>query len=109
MVKLMNLETHLAHVVHAGGAHALSDHLGLFHNLFDGQLTDDAAQMAFHHEADEAFALVGRFSEELLGRGEDGLLIGADLNLGNGFDSNRDALLGVEVLLWGDVEAHQFQ
>jgi hypothetical protein len=55
-----DLEAHLAHVVHAGGAHALGDHLGLLDDLLDGELADDAAQMAFHDEADEAFALVGR-------------------------------------------------
>ncbi len=54
-----DFEAHLGHVVHAGGAHALGDHLGLFDDLLDGELADDAAEMAFHDEADEAFALVG--------------------------------------------------
>ena len=104
-----DFESHLAHVVHAGGTHALGDHLGLFDDLLDGKLADDAAQMAFHDEADEAFALVGRFGEELFGCGEDGLLVGADFDLGDGFDSYGDALLGVEILLRGDVEAHEFE
>ncbi len=109
MVKRDDFEAHLAHVVHAGGAHALGDHLGLFDDLLDGELADDAAQVAFHDEADEAFALVGRFGEELLGRGEDGFLVGADLDLRDGFDGDGDALLGVEVLLRGDVEAHELE
>ena len=104
-----DFEAHLAHVVHAGGAHALGDHLGLFDDLLDGELADDAAQMAFHDEADEAFALVGRLGEELLGGGEDGLFVGADFDLRDGFDGDRDALLGVEVLLRGDVEAHELE
>ena len=109
MVKRDDFESHLAHVVHAGGAHALGDHLGLFDDLLDGELTDDAAQMAFHDEADEAFALVGRFGEELFGRSEDGLLVGADLDLRDGFNGYSDALLGVEILLRGDIEAHEFE
>ena len=102
-----HLKPHLAHVVHAGGAHALGDHLGLFHNLFDSQLADDAAQMAFHHEADKAFALVGRLGQELLGRGEDRLLVRANFDLGHSFHGDGDALLGVEILLGRDVEAHE--
>ena len=93
MVKLDDLEAHLAHVVHAGGAHALGDHLGLFDDLFDGELADDAAKVAFHDEADEAFALVGRFGEELLGRGEDGFLVGADFDLCDGFDGTATPCL----------------
>ena len=65
--------------------------------------------MAFHDEADEAFALVGRLGEKLLGRGEDGFLVGADFDLRDGFDGDGYALLGVEVLLGGDVEAHQLE
>ena len=104
-----DFEAHLAHVVHAGGAHALGDHLGLFDDLLDGELADDAAEVAFHDEADEAFALVGGFGEELLGRGEDGFFVGADFDLRDGFDGDGYALLGVEVLLRGDVEAHEFE
>ena len=63
--------------------------------------------MAFHDEADEAFALVGRLGEELLGRGEDGLFIGADFDLGYGFDGDGYTLLGIEILLRGYVEAHE--
>ena len=104
-----DLETHLAHVVGAGGAHALGHHLRLFHNLLNRQLADDAAQVTFHDQADETLALVGRLGEELLGGGKDRLLVGADLDLRDGLDRNGDALLGVEVLLRCDVEAHQFE
>ncbi len=63
------------------------------------ELSDNAAQMAFHDEANEAFALVGRFGEELLGSGKDGFFVGADFDLGDSFNGDRDTLLGVEVLL----------
>ena len=39
-------------------AHALSHHFGLFDDLFHRQLADDAAQMAFHHQPDQTFALL---------------------------------------------------
>ena len=104
-----DFEAHLAHVVHAGGAHALGYHLGLFDDLLDSELADDAAEVAFHDEADEAFALVRGFGEELLGRGEDGLFVGADFDLCDGFDGYGYALFGVEVLLRGYVEAHELE
>ncbi len=65
--------------------------------------------MAFHHQADQAFALLIGLGEELLGRGEDGFLVGLHLNLGDSLDGNGDALLSVEVLLRGHVERHQLQ
>jgi hypothetical protein len=77
--------------------------------LLDGELADDAAEMAFHDEADEAFALIGRFGKKLLGCGEDGLFVGTDFDLGYGFDGYGYALLGVEVLLRCDVEAHELE
>ena len=104
-----HFEAHLAHVFRAGGAHALAHHLRLLHDLLDGELADDAAQVAFHHQADQAFALRRRLGEELLGGGEDGFAVGADLDLRDGFDGDGDALLGVEVLLRRDVEGHQLQ
>ena len=70
-----HLEAHLVHVVGAGGAHALADHLRLLDDLLDRELADDAAQVAFHHQADQAFALLRRLGEELLGRGQDRLRI----------------------------------
>ena len=104
-----HFEPHLAHVVRAGGAHPLAHHLRLLHDLLDGELADDAAQMAFHHQADQAFALRRSLGEELLGGGEDRLLVGAHLDLRDGFDRYRDALLGVEILLRSDIEAHQLE
>ena len=104
-----DFEAHLAHVVGTGAAHAIGDHLRLFHYLFDGELADDAAQVAFHDEADEAFALGRGLGEELLGGGEDGFLIAADFDLRDGFHGDRDTLLGVEVLLGRDVERHELE
>ena len=109
MVKAHHLEPHLAHIVGAGRAHALGHHLRLFDNLLHGKLADDAAQVAFHHQADEALALVWSLGQELFCRGENRLLIGANLDLRDGFDGDGDALPGVEILLWRDVEAHQLE
>ena len=47
-----NVEAHFVHVRGAGGAHALADHFRLFDQLLDGELADNAAEMAFHHQAD---------------------------------------------------------
>ena len=102
-------EAHLVHVVGAGGAHAIADHLGLLHDFFDRELADDAAQVAFHHQADQAFALLIGFGEELLGGGEDRFRVGLHLDLRDGFDGDGDALLGVEILLRRDVERHEFE
>ena len=104
-----DFEAHLVHVVGAGGAHAIADHLRLLDDFFDGELSDDAAQMAFHHQADQAFALLIGFGEELFGRGEDGFLVGLHLDLSDGLDGDGDALLGVEILLRGHVERHEFE
>ena len=73
MVNEIDLEAHLVHVVGAGGAHAVGDHLRLLDDLFDRELADDAAQVAFHHQADQALALLRRLGQELLGRGQDRL------------------------------------
>src|ERR1039458_10508826 len=78
-------------------------------DFFHGELSDDAAQMAFHHQADQAFALLTAFGKELLRRGEDGFLVGLHLDLSDGLDRDGDALLGVEGLLRGYVERHEFE
>ena len=65
--------------------------------------------MAFHHQADQAFTLLIGFGEELLGRGEDGLLVRLHLDLSDGLDGDGDALLGVEILLRGHVERHELE
>ena len=54
-----HFQAHLVHVVGAGGAHALGHHLRLLDDLFHRELADDAAQVAFHHQPDQAFALCG--------------------------------------------------
>jgi hypothetical protein len=55
--------------------YAVRDHLRLLDDLLDRELADDAAQVTFHHEADQSFALLRRLGEELLGAGEDRLLV----------------------------------
>ena len=104
-----DLEPHLVHVFGAGGTHAVGDHLRLLHDFFHRELADDAAQMAFHHQADQAFALLIGLGEELLGGGQDGLHVRLHLDLRHRFDGDRDALLGVEILLRRHVERHQLQ
>ena len=104
-----DFQAHLVHVVGAGGAHAVGDHLRLLHDFFHRELADDAAQMAFHHQADQAFALLIGLGQELLRRGQDGLHVRLHLDLRHGLDRDRDALLGVEILLRGHVERHQFE
>jgi len=93
----------------AHGAHAVGDHLGLLHDLFHRELADDAAQVAFHDQADEAFALLRRLGQELLGAGEDRLLVALHLDLRDRLDGHGHALLRVEVLLRRDVERHQLE
>ena len=85
------------------------DHLGLLHDFFHRELSDDAAQVAFHHQPDQAFALLVGLGQELLRRGEDRLDVRLHLDLRDGFDGHRDALLGVEILLRRHVERHQFE
>ena len=103
------LEAHLVHVIGAGGAHAIAHHLRLLDNFFDGELSDDAAQMAFHDQADQAFALLIAFGEELLGRGKNRLFVGLYLDLRHGFDGDGYALFGVQILLRSHVERHEFE
>ena len=74
-------------------AHAVGDHLRLLDDLLDRQLADDAAQVAFHHQPDQAFALLRRLGQELLGGGLDRLRVGLHLDLRHRFDGHRHALL----------------
>ena len=53
-----HFQSHLVHVFGAGRAHALADHLRLFDDFFNRELADDAAEMAFHDEPDQAFAFL---------------------------------------------------
>ena len=66
-----DFQPHLAHVVRAGRAHAVAHHFRLFDDLLDGELADDSAEMAFHDQANQAFALVRILAQELLRGGED--------------------------------------
>src|SRR5439155_20127278 len=104
-----HLETHLVHVVGAGGTHAVSNHLRLLHDFFHCELSDDAAQMPFHDQPDESFALLVSLGKELFRRSQNGLHVGFHFDLRHGFDGDRHALLGVEVLLRRDIKRHQLQ
>ena len=104
-----HFQSHLVHVFGAGGSHAVGNHLRLLDDFFHRELADNAAQVAFHHQTDQAFALLIALGEELLGRGQNGLAIGLHLDLRHGFDRDCDALFGVEILLRRHVERHQFE
>src|SRR5208282_2101501 len=56
-----DFEAHLVHVVGASAAHAIAYHLGLLHDFFNRELANDAAQMAFHHQPNQAFSLLIAF------------------------------------------------
>src|SRR4029077_1507788 len=43
-----DFQAHFAHVVRAGGAHAVADHFRLLDDLFHRELADNAAQVALH-------------------------------------------------------------
>ena len=62
--------------------------------------------MAFHHKADQAFAGFVGLGEKLLGGGLDRFGVALDLDLGDGFDRHGHTLLGVQILLGGNVEGH---
>ena len=51
----------------------------------------------------------GRLGKELFGGGENGLFVILHFDLRDGFDGDRDALIGIEALLRSDVEGHQLQ
>ena len=76
---------------------------------FHRKLPDDAAQVAFHHQADQAVAFGIALGQKLFGRGDDRFRIGLHLDLRHRFHRHRDALHGVEILLRSDVERHQLQ
>ena len=65
--------------------------------------------MAFHHEANQALALVWFLAQELFRSGEDRFLVGFDLDLRHRFHGDGDALLRVQVLLRRHVEGHQLE
>src|SRR5262249_22316157 len=92
-----------------GAAHAIADHLRLFDDLLDGELADDAAEMAFHHQTDKTLALLRALGEELFCGGADGDGVGLYFDLCDGFDGDGDALLRIEILLWRDVKRHQLE
>ena len=60
--------------------------------------------MAFHDQLDESFTLLIGLREELFRCGPDRFGIRLDLNLSDRLDSNCDALLGVQILLWSDIK-----
>src|SRR5271163_930904 len=54
-----HVKPHLVHVRGARGTHAFTDHFRLFHQLLDGKLANDSAQVALHHQANQSLALIG--------------------------------------------------
>ena len=104
-----DFQAHLVHVIGASGTHTVADHLRLLDNFFHGQLPDDAAQMTFHDQLDQAFAFLIGLGEELFGGGPDGFGVRLNFDLRDGLDRHRDTLLGVEVLLRRHVKRHQFE
>src|SRR5208282_6846538 len=104
-----DIEPHLAHIGGAGGAHAVADHFRFFHDLLDRELADDAAQMAFHHQPDQTFALFRPLGKELLGGGSNGHGVRFHFQLSDRFDGDGDALVGVEALLRSHVKRHQLE
>src|SRR5262249_2614514 len=104
-----DFESHLGHVTGASAAHAVTDHFRFLDDLLDGELADDAAEMAFHDQANEPFELLGPLGQELFGGGADRHGIGLHLELGDGFDGHRNALVGVHTLLRRDVKGHQLE
>ena len=104
-----DFQAHLVHVLGAGGPHAVGHHLRLLDDFFHRQLADDAAQVAFHHQPDQRFAFLLGLGQELLRRGLNGFRVRFDFDLGHGFHRDGHALFGVEVLLRGHIERHQFQ
>jgi len=65
--------------------------------------------VTFHDQTDEAFALLIRLGEKLLGRSQHRFAIGFHFDLGYGFDRHGDALFRIKILLRRHVERHQFQ
>ncbi|GAC1568462.1 MAG: hypothetical protein NVS3B14_17760 [Ktedonobacteraceae bacterium] len=65
--------------------------------------------MTFHNKADQAFALLLAFAQELLGGGFDALFVRAYFDLCDGLDVYSDTLRRVEILRRGYVEGHQLQ
>src|SRR5262252_1320237 len=104
-----DFKPHLAHVFGAGGAHAAANHFRLLDDLLDGELADDAAQVTLHHQADETLTLFRALGEELFGRRANRNGVGLYLQLCNGLDRDRYALVGVQTLLGRHVERHQFE
>jgi hypothetical protein len=104
-----HLESHLAHVFGHVRPHAIGDHFRFLDDVLDRQLTDDAAQMPLHDQANQVLSLDGIFVQELFGGGQNADRIRLDLDLRHRLDVHRDALAGIEVLRRCDIEAHQLE
>ena len=81
-----DFQAHLIHIRSDGLEHLGTNVLGVFHQFFNGQLTNDTTQVAFHDEADEILSVLLGLTEELLGSSSDALFVGAHFNLGNGLN-----------------------
>src|SRR5581483_9680980 len=65
--------------------------------------------MAFHDQADQVFAIILSFAQELLGSRFDTSLVRTDLNLSDGFDVDGHTLSRVESLAGSNIKGHQLQ
>ena len=70
--KAHDIEPHFAHVGGARGTHAVADHFRFLDDLLYRELPDDAAQVTFHHQPDQSFALLRTLRQELLGGSSNG-------------------------------------
>ncbi len=104
-----HLEAHLRKVLRDVGAHAVRHHLRLLDDLFYCELADDSAQVPLHHEPDEPLALRRRLGQQLFRRGADAVWVALDLDLRHRLNGHGDALVRVQVLLGGDIEAHKLE
>ncbi len=78
--------------------HLLGERLAIGVDLLDGQRAEDRAEVAFERLEDDALDLIGRHAEEPLGRAPQRHVVAGDLDVGDGLDRHRDALLGVRLL-----------
>ncbi len=87
-----DFQAHLLHIGSDGLEHLRADILRVFDQVFNCELANNAAQVTFHYQADQAFALLLAFTEELLGSGLHALFVRAHLDLCDGLDIHGHSL-----------------
>src|SRR5581483_9583604 len=70
-----DFQSHLGHIGSDGSEHLATDALRIFDQVFNGQLANNATQMAFHHQTDQILTVGLRFAQKLLGGGLDALFV----------------------------------